>query len=242
MKKLIFLLIFLCTKVIFAQDTILFNFKDQKVNNWNVVSYYKIQNFDSLTNLTKVSTFDSLGILKNSIQYSNVEKKIKDGQSIQFYQNGEIRIIEHYVNDKKEGELKTFFKNGQIKRIEQYLNGAFIEGKCYDSTGKKIKFFEYEVMPQFPKGQDKFFNYLAENLQYPDIAREKHISGSVIISFAIDKDGSIVNVYVLESDNEILNNEALRVIQNMPKWIPCKIDGEPVKITYQIPIKFTANQ
>jgi TonB family protein len=239
MKKLLFFWILVNSQMIFAQDTILYNFINQKVTDWSAVSYYEIHLFDSITNLTNVSTYDSIGVLKNSNQYLNYEKKIKEGKSIQYFQNGEIKVIQHYSNDKKEGELKTFHKNGQLKRIEEYSNGEFVKGTCYDSIGKKIKFFDFEIMPQFPNGQNAYFEYLSKNINYPEEAKALGLKGTVIIEFVIDKDGSIINIRVVQSVHKLVDNEAVRVIQNMPKWIPGKVDGDPVKVTYQIPLRFS---
>jgi len=92
-----------------------------------------------------------------------------------------------------------------------------------------------QVQPKFPGDIKK---YLADSIRYPDEARKKNIQGTVYVSFIVEREGSISTVKVLRSDNEILNNEALRLISSMPKWRPGKENGVPQRIRYFIPIVF----
>ncbi len=95
-----------------------------------------------------------------------------------------------------------------------------------------------EVLPQFPGGLQALFNYLGSNIHYPANAVKNHIQGRVIVSVAIETDGSITNAKVVHSVSEELDKEALRVINQSPKWIPAKRNGKPTRTEYSIPIKF----
>lgn len=100
-------------------------------------------------------------------------------------------------------------------------------------------FFLLEQMPEFPGGQNALFKFLSENVKYPVIAQEKGIQGRVIVSFTINKDGSIVDVEIAKSSGDIsLDKEAMRVARDMPKWIPGRSHGEFVRVKYTVPINF----
>ena len=95
-----------------------------------------------------------------------------------------------------------------------------------------------EEMPQFPGGETKLMEHIAKNLTYPQEARDKGIEGRVFVAMVIEKDGSVSNVKVLRGIGGGCDEEAVRVISALPKWKPGKINGEPVRESYQIPINF----
>ena len=95
-----------------------------------------------------------------------------------------------------------------------------------------------DEMPQFPGGEIKLLEYVAKNVNYPEEAKDKEIQGRVFISFVIEKDGSVSNVKVLRGIGGGCDAEAVRVIKSLPKWKPGKMKGEPVRVSYQIPINF----
>ena len=95
-----------------------------------------------------------------------------------------------------------------------------------------------EEMPQYPRGETALMKYVAQNVVYPQEAREKGISGRVFVSFIVEKDGSISNVEVVRGIGGGCDEEAVRVISAMPKWKPGKMKGEPVRVSYMMPINF----
>ncbi len=95
-----------------------------------------------------------------------------------------------------------------------------------------------EVDPEFPGGVEALYKYLAENIKYPEKAKNNKVEGRVYITFVIEKDGSVSDAKVLRSVNEELDAEALRVINAMPKWKPGTQRGVPVRVQYNIPISF----
>ena len=95
-----------------------------------------------------------------------------------------------------------------------------------------------EEMPSFPGGETKLMEYIAKNLTYPQEARDKGIDGRVFIGMVIEKDGSVSNVKVLRGIGGGCDEEAVRVINSMPKWKPGMMKGDPVPVSYQIPINF----
>ena len=99
-------------------------------------------------------------------------------------------------------------------------------------------FDEVDEMPQFPGGMAGMMQYLSNNLRYPQDAREAGTQGRVIVSFIIEKDGSISNAKVAKSTYSSLDEEALRVVSAMPNWTPGKQYGQPVRVKYSVPVSF----
>ena len=96
-----------------------------------------------------------------------------------------------------------------------------------------------EESPEYPGGMTELLKYMKENLQYPEEAIEKGIEGRVICQFTVKKDGSIDNIVVLKSIHKSLDEEAIRLIKNMPKWKPGKnYKGEVQDCKYTIPFSF----
>ncbi len=94
-------------------------------------------------------------------------------------------------------------------------------------------------MPEFPDGGTSgLMKYINDNLKYPPIAQENGIQGRVIVSFVVNKDGSISNARVVRGVDASLDREALRLVNSMPKWIPGKKDGKVVRVSYTQPISF----
>ena len=95
-----------------------------------------------------------------------------------------------------------------------------------------------EVMPQFPGGAPKLFEYLSQNIRYPKEAMEAEKQGRVIVTFVVGKDGSIRDARVVKSVDPLLDAEGLRVISTMPNWTPGMQSGKAVSVKYTVPITF----
>ena len=95
-----------------------------------------------------------------------------------------------------------------------------------------------EQMPQFPGGDAALFEYLSTHIKYPAIAEENGVQGRVIVTFVVERDGSITDVKVVKSVDPSLDKEAARVVQGMPKWIPGKQNGAAVRVKYTVPVTF----
>ena len=95
-----------------------------------------------------------------------------------------------------------------------------------------------EQMPQYTGGEEAMMKYVAENIKYPQAAKDKNISGRVFVGFVIEKDGSVSNVKVVRGIGGGCDEEAARVIKEMPKWKPGMQKGKPVRVNYMMPIFF----
>lgn len=109
-----------------------------------------------------------------------------------------------------------------------------------DSLAKKERVFDVvDEAPEFPGGMQVLYDFLGQNVQYPEIALEKNLQGKVYVEFIINEDGSLSNFEIVKGTYPTLNEEALRLTKIMPNWIPGKFKGEVVKVRYCIPINFT---
>lgn len=95
-----------------------------------------------------------------------------------------------------------------------------------------------EKLPEFPGGIVQFMKWLTRNLRYPPTAQSQRIQGKVVISFIVNKDGSIASPTIVRSIDPLLDREALRVIKMMPPWKPGLQDGEPCRTMIAIPVNF----
>ncbi len=103
----------------------------------------------------------------------------------------------------------------------------------------EIVYMLAEHMPFFPGGKPMLFKFLEENLHYPAYALEHHLQGRVICQFIVEIDGSLSHFEVIRSGgDESLDNEAMRVIQSMPGWVPGEQQGENVRVRYTMPVTF----
>jgi periplasmic protein TonB len=99
-----------------------------------------------------------------------------------------------------------------------------------------------ESMPIFPGGDAAVYAYLEKNMKYPKQALEVGISGMVYVAFVVEKDGSITDVRLLRGIGGGCDEEAIRVVKNMPKWTPGKQRNIPVRVNYHLGLKFTLYQ
>ena len=102
-----------------------------------------------------------------------------------------------------------------------------------------INFMLVEEKPKFNGGdQNEFSKWVAQHLEYPEVAKENNIQGKVTVPFTVEKDGRVTNVVVLRGVDESLDKEAVRVVKSSPKWTPGRQRDRAVKVTYTFPVIF----
>ena len=145
-----------------------------------------------------------------------------------------------YMEEKVAGsEKRTGTSNQALERSAVSKGITVVTEDAPDTTGV---FTVVEKMPEFPGGGYAYYKFLADSIQYPQLAIENKIQGTVYVQFVIEKDGSITNIKVLRGIGGGCNEEAVRVIKSMPNWIPGKQKGKPVRVLYNLPIKFNLNK
>ena len=95
-----------------------------------------------------------------------------------------------------------------------------------------------ETKPQYPGGEAALMQYIASAIQYPTTAINANVQGRLVVQFIVEKDGSIGEAKVARSCHPELDKEALRVVKNLPKFIPGKHDGQDVRCMFALPINF----
>lgn len=99
-------------------------------------------------------------------------------------------------------------------------------------------FFVADKMPEFPGGTSALMKYLQRQVRYPAMPQELGIQGRVYVQFVVNKKGEIVDVKIMKGVDRYLDEEALRVVKNMPPWKPGEQSGKAVNVSFQLPINF----
>lgn len=123
----------------------------------------------------------------------------------------------------------------------------FIISSCSQISEKKTEVFQnteqifqvVEENPEFPGGLEALRHFFQKNIQYPASAKEAGAHGKVFLNFVVEKDGSLTDIKLLKGLGFGCDEEALRVMQLMPKWNPGKQSGEAVRVKYNLPIQFS---
>jgi len=102
-------------------------------------------------------------------------------------------------------------------------------------------FVSIEKQPEFPGGLKAFYQYLGANIKYPKESAKNKIQGRVFLSFIVEKDGELSNIKIIRGVSADINEEAIRVISNSPKWNPGIQFGVPVRVKYNINVNFALN-
>ena len=145
-------------------------------------------------------------------------------------------------------QLKTYKYHDNTAITQRYrseaLSTGIAESKKGDSEIGVIRVEEekpydaVEQMPTFPGGEAELIKFIRDNLRYPLTAKKEGIQGRVILRFVVTKTGAIDNITVLRSLDPACDEEAIRLIKSMPRWIPGKQNGNAVPVYYTLPVVF----
>ncbi len=147
-----------------------------------------------------------------------------------------INIVENDIN--VEDELIVDAEANQETVIEEYIPYVIVEEEEEEIIEEPV-FVVVESMPSFPGGMGELMKYLQKNIKFPNLAKEAGIQGRVFVSFVIEKDGSVTDVTILRGIGGGCDEEAIRVVEKMPNWIPGQQRNVPVRVSFNLPIKFT---
>ena len=149
---------------------------------------------------------------------------------------GRFRLSDVPVGTDLEFSYVGFSSN--TKRVEKGGEMEVLLASEEVSSKGKDHFDVVEVMPTFPGGMGAMMKWLSENIKYPEAAYKAKQQGRVIVTFIVDKDGSIGDVAVAKSVAPSLDEEAVRVVKSMPNWNPGMQNGKPVRVKYTVPVTF----
>jgi protein TonB len=137
-----------------------------------------------------------------------------------------------------EDELEIDVDVKQNTEIEVYVAPAFHQEQEEEVVETEI-FTVVESMPEFPGGEGAMMAFIARNIKYPTFAREGGIQGRVFVNFVVEPSGMVSNVRVLRGIGGGCDEEAVRVVESMPKWTPGKQRGKAVRVSFNLPVRFT---
>lgn len=127
----------------------------------------------------------------------------------------------------------------EVAEVQQKAEAKASDAIAPADTTKNVVYDVTETLPQFPGGQEMMMKYLAANIKYPASAVKAKKQGRVIVTFVIQKDGSVTKARIARSVDPELDAEALRIVKAMPNWTPGTQDGKPVNVKYTIPVIFS---
>ncbi len=162
------------------------------------------------------------------------EQKVKPPPPPPPKQVVKINVVEDDVD--VDDEIDIDVEADENTEVEEYIP---VEQEDEESADEQQIFMVVEAMPEFPGGMNELNKYLAENIKYPQMAKESGIQGRVFVTFVVERDGRVTDVRVLRGIGGGCDEEAVRVVKNMPKWTPGKQRGKPVRVQFNLPVKFT---
>ena len=115
---------------------------------------------------------------------------------------------------------------------------AIVDDYQYEEGEVAADFRVVEYEPEFPGGMGALYAFLKENIRYPEAARKNRIEGKVYVTFTVEKDGSITHAQILHDIGGGCGEEAIRVVNSMPRWKPGTQRGKPVRIPFNLPVIF----
>ena len=197
-------------------------------------------------------------IAKGSEHFRQTENTTDQGPTIKQNEMPEVQFIENKATINLSNALivknDTICPNLKLEDIDPTNNwsirlldkanaikkyGAIADnGVIVISTEMEEVYLIVEEMPEFPGGLVNLRKVFKTNLIYPEFELKKGIQGTVYVRFVVSEDGSVTDVKIEKGVDQTLDDEVLRVVKNLPKWRPGKQRGMPVKVSYEIPVRF----
>ena len=197
--------------------------------------------------------FGILALIAIVIAFACEQKEVDVSEKSEIQPDNTVLTLKHSILE--DGTLKI---EGTEEDIEAYKNtysaesnfeiisespGTLLMKKIKENTTKTLSrdeqvFYIVEEMPDFPGGDLALRKHIAANVEYPEEALKNEISGKVYVEFVVGKDGSVVNAQIVRGVAPSLDKEALRVVNELPKWKPGYQRGTPVNVKYTVPINF----
>jgi periplasmic protein TonB len=125
---------------------------------------------------------------------------------------------------------------GQNQQGEKVIVEEIREEQPKEEDKRVFSFVQQK--PEFPGGDKALFKYIADNINYPKEAKINGIEGTVVVKFVVKSDGSLTKIKIARGIGGGCDEETVRLINAMPKWIPGKNNGKVVNVSYSLPVKF----
>ncbi|MBS1755482.1 MAG: energy transducer TonB [Bacteroidetes bacterium] len=236
LKTATFFLTLFISSTVFGGDTLYFRLS----NPWNTVksptgkylrkcikenNYYHSWDYNSNNILVTESFYSDTNFTKKLFCHKYFNEKKGYLEQTRCYENG--RLSGYFVDYNEKGDTTAY---------QLYDNGVVIKEWSSEPQSNVAPFVMNEDPAEFPGGETAWREYLGNNLKYPDSLQ--NIKGQVLLKFIVNPKGTIESVEIIKSLHPLLDQEAIRVIMNSPKWRPAKQNGKKVQATRTQPINF----
>lgn len=189
----------------------------------------------------------------------NYNNNLLHGNTVYYTQDGKVLSVQRYSNGLKHGEwvyyyegtrkesavltyfndslleINTYYVSGKAKRKSRIENRTSTGETCFDANGAVIECEPFLVSAAF---DGDVMTYIGDNLRYPEEAKLAKLQGKVKVGFVIDEYGKVQDPFIVEGFDSRCDEEALRLVSQMPLWIPEKIEGIPMRSRKILPIVF----
>lgn len=180
--------------------------------------------------------YDDNGVANHRCNY--VKGKL-DGVDTLYYPDGLKKMAGKNKEGEKQGEWLGYYQNGKISGKAKHERGKQVSAVFFHEDGSPNKSISsFMKQSEYPGGVPQFLRFLNKTLRYPDTAVNYEIQGTVIVSFKVSKEGKASEFRVIQSVDQSLDAEALRVLKMMPDWDPAIIGGILSDSYYSQPVVF----
>lgn len=173
---------------------------------------------------------------------SDNDSKLYYGLTVLLYQDGKYFYDEEIVNcpnGKEFRQIGIYRDDYKTVPVVQFYNSTSTKENTVTHKPSNEDVYEVvEQMPSFPGGLAALMYYLSNNINYPAEAEKIGFQGRVMVSFIVERDGSISNATIEKKVDPILDQEALVIVKSMPRWNPGMQAGKPVRVRYTVPVTF----
>lgn len=191
--------------------------------------------YDKNAKTGKWIIYDSLGYTAQEIHFLNNKF---DGPFKSFWNKDHVKYQGNFSQGLKTGEWKIFYLNQQLAGKELYnTTGDLTESAYFDQNARPTVKKNILTEPIFKGGYPRFYKFLAKTLRFPD----PDLTGRVVCSAMVNTDGHLSNIEIFSSSHVSLSQEAIRVLELSPPWLPGTLFGEPMAMQIKIAINFTIN-
>lgn len=182
-------------------------------------------------------------LIAAAVVFQSCESKVKEAAATEEANESEqTKLTEQIAAKRAELAKLTAERNEKRKMAAKELAAS---NATYKNANGKVIYRLVDVYPYYTGGEEAMVNYLNENLQYPQEAKDKGVEGTVYVDFVVDENGNVKDVvatdFIGDEFDQILKDEAVRVVSAMPAWVAGHQNGKNVDTAFSIPITFRLN-
>jgi protein TonB len=197
---------------------------------------------DSVGGVARI--YYSSGKLRSMVPYVHFERDIRYGVESSFYETGEIKSRCEYKQNKVVGEALTYYRNGVVRSKATTDKGGkqHIEYFTPEGLPRAAPSLETAKMPMFHHGGSReIVAYIQHRVTYPVEAMRQQIQGKVEVAFTVDEAGFIRHIHIEKTPSPLFNATVMQAVASMGRLTPGEQEGEPVSVSFAVPITFKIN-